>query len=791
MPPRVSPTSVAGAAVLAASLLFASCGGSSSKTLGRDPPSVSSSPGTTGAVPSVNVFIGTQVSHQPNPAPNGEAGNTYPAAALPFGMVQWGPDTPNTTPAGYDYDEDQILGFSLTHLSGAGCSAMRDFPVSAVVGAWSPTSLSASFAHSAEIASPGFYEVTLGTGIKVDLTATQRTGFARFTFPRGAPGTLVISGATEEDTLYVSAAKLQLGAGDVITGQRSDRFFCLTGESYDVYFAARFDTPFASSGAFDQGTVHAGATLGSGSDSGVYVTFDTSRDAAVQMKVGISYVSAANALANLDAESPAWDFDAIHAAAIARWNAALGRVSVEGGSKDDRTSFYTALYHVLLQPAVASDDNGQFMGLDGKVSKADGYVRYQNYSGWDVYRSWVQLVSVVAPDEASDILRSLVEAGNECGAMPRWALASTDTGVMVGDPSAAIIAGGYAFGATGFDANGALSQMIRAGTDPTAACNGVLARPGLADYLSLHYCPLDGMGAPQGTASTTVEYALDDFEVSVFAGALGDSADASAFLARAGYWKNVFDPSLSADGFTGFLQPRYAADESGAPDFEPVDVGSSCTGLTGDDGFVEGNATQYTLAIQHDVPGLISALGGDGALVARLDAYFTQLNAGPDLPYFYMGDEPGFSTPWAYDFAGEPYKTQGVVRRILQETFSAGPGGLPGNDDLGAMSAWQAWAMLGLYPAVPGVGGVVLGSPTFSKATISLGNDGALVIVGNGAARDAPYVQGLIVNGEASTSTWVPWARVAKGGTIAFDLGSTPVVAWGSAPGDRPPNFMQ
>jgi predicted alpha-1,2-mannosidase len=755
-----------------------------------DPPPVSTSPGTDGAVPWVDVFLGTTASGAPSPVPNGAGGSTNPAAALPFGMVQWGPDTPNANPPGYEYTDTEINGFSVTHISGAGCASMRDFPVFPVSGAWDPSEdATDTFSHDAEVASPGFYEVSLGSGIKVDLTATQRTGLARFTFPHDRPGTLLVGASRTHEGVLVSDAHLSLGPDGVILGQRKSALFCGKPTGYTLHFAARFDRPFADFGAYDVDGPTAGATDATGTGAGIYLDFDTSSDAVVQMKIGLSYVSDENALANLDAEDPGWDFDGVHGAAIAAWNAALGHVAVEGGSDDDRRELYTALYHTLLQPAVASDVNGQFMGFDDQVHTASGYVRYQNYSGWDVYRSWIQLVAAVAPDQASDIVRSLVEAGTECGAMPKWAIANREASTMVGDPADPIVASAYGFGARGFDAQAALGLMREAAENPSAACQGHPIRTGLADELSRHYLAIDAPNPPWGAASTTVEYAVDDFCIAQLAAALGDATTHTAYMDRAGWWKNVFDPARQGNGVTGYIQPRYEADSSGMPSFdENGDVGYyDPLDVLGTSGFVEGNATQYTFAIQHDVPGLVAAVGGDAALIARLDAFFTDVNAGLEKPNMYIGNEPNFATPWEYDFVGAPWETQAVVRRMLQQAFGTQPGGLPGNDDLGATSSWQVWAMLGMYPAIPGVGGVVLGSPTFPKATLTLAGGAQLVVLGDGAAPDAPYVQSLTVNGAPSTSTWIDWATVAGGGTIEFTLGASPNTAWGSGAGDRPP----
>jgi len=753
-----------------------------------DPPPVSTSPGTAGAVPLVNVFIGTAAADVPNPVPNGSGGSTNPAAALPFGMVQWGPDTPSAT-AGYVWSDSQIVGFSTTHLSGVGCPSARDFPIFPVSGQWDPSEdATDTFTHTAEIASPGFYEVTLGSGIKVDLTATQRTGFARFTFPHNLPGTVLLGASRAHEGTLVSSAEATLGPNNVVTAQRTISLFCATSTNYVVHLAAQFDRPFKDAGSYDVDGPVAGGAQSSGEGNGLYFDFDTSSDAVVQMKIGLSYVSDDDAVLNLNTESPGWDFDDVHQAAIASWNSALGSIQVEGGAADDQTAFYTALYHVLLQPAVASDVNGQFMGFDDQVHTATGYTRYQNYSGWDIYRSWVQLVAAIAPNQASDILRTLVEAGSECGAMPKWPIANCEASEMIGDPADAIIANGYAFGARGFDTQAALGLMVNAATDPTAACQGHVIRQGLTDDLNQQYCAIDAPAPPTAVVSTTVEYAVDDFAIAQFAAALGDTATHATFMQRAGWWNNTFDPNLTANGATGYLQPRYTANVSGSPAFDEGEVTSQDPGdLFGASGFVEGNATQYTFAIPHDVPGLITAVGGDAALVARLDPFFTQVNAGLELPYFYIGNEPGFNIPWEYDFAGAPYRTQAVVRQVLQQGFSTQPSGLPGNDDLGATSSWQVWAMLGMYPAIPATGGVVLGSPTFPKVTLTLANGASLVILGDNAAPSAPYVQSVTVNGVATTSTWLDWTTAAAGATIELTLGPAPNTTWGAGPNDRPP----
>jgi predicted alpha-1,2-mannosidase len=772
-----STTAHARGAIVALALF--ACGGPRT-----DPPAVSTS--TTGLAQWVDPLIGTTNASADNASfvsvANGGGGSTNPAATVPFGMVQWGPDTPRAVPPGYEYTDSSILGFSVTHIDGAGCPSFRDFPIYPVTGDWDPTTeQSDTFTHQDEIAAAGFYEVKLGSGIKVDITATTRTGLARFTFPHDKPGTLLVGATRPHEGVLVSDASLSVAPDGTITGQRTRSLFCGTPIGFKVYFAARFDRPFRDSGAYDAGGSTPNATTATGEAAGLYFDFDTGTTDAVHMKIGVSYVSVANALANLDAESPGWDFEAVHASAVAAWNDALGHAVAEGGTDDQMRVFYTGLYHALLSPSVASDVDGEYMGFDDAVHTASGYVRYQNYSGWDVYRSWIQLVSAIAPKQANDIARSLAEAGNECGALPRWPIANREASEMIGDPGAAFLANAYAFGARGFDAKAALALMVHAANDPTAACQSHPIRPGLGDELTRQYLASDSPTQTIGTVATTIEYALDDYAIAQLAAAVGDDATHTTFLARSAWWKNVFDPNRTANSATGYFQPR---DEAGTFD-ESGDVKSEGQlDLVGATGFIEGNATQYTLALSHDLPGLITLLGGDAAFIARLDPFFTQVNAGLGLPYFYIGNEPGFSTPFAYAFAGAPSRTQAVVRQVLAQAYTTQPSGLPGNDDLGAMSAWAVWAMLGMYPVVPASSTLVLTTPTFPKMTLTIAGGATVTITADNPS--APYVQSLTVDGTPTTHAWIDWSSLASGGTIQFALGANPST-WGTAQADRPP----
>ncbi len=758
-----------------------------------DPPPVSTDPGASPAA-EVDPFIGTGDAESPAAVINGATGATFPGAALPFGLVQLSPDTPFLEPHGYHYDDREIVGFSATHLSGAGCSALRDAPLFPSLEPPTPgETQSARFSHDNELASPGFYQVLLDTGILVDLTATRRTGLARFTFPEGERGyvTLLSGHRDPLSQLFAVDFSARIATPNLLTGSQTNGFFCVTDPSARTYFAIRFDRDFDASGLFDAEGVLSGVDDVSGQPTGAFVEFDTAERRVVHAKIGISFVSVEGALSNLDAENPDWDFDAVHQAAIDEWNRHLGRIEIEGGSDADRTSFYTALYHTFLQPAVFQDVDGRYVGFDDQLYTAsEGDTRRANFSGWDVYRSWIQLVSVLAPTEASELVRSLIGAAAEGGALPKWSLANRETGVMVGDPADPTIASAWAFGARDFDPRAALDAMLIAALDPSANNGGVPSRPGLPDYLALGYVPdeleSDFRGIPNtlvwGTAATTMEYALADFSIARMAEFAGDPATRDAMLARGRNWQNVFDAGLSARGFTGYPQPRFRADAAGAPSFDRV--GESTT-----DGFVEGNATQYTFMVPHDVPGLSAALGGDAAAIARLDDLFSELNAGVDRPHFYMGNEPQFGTPWLYAFLGAAPKTQAVVRRIARELYTATPGGLPGNEDLGATSSWLVWAMLGIYPAIPGVGGFVVGSPLFPRTTVTLPTGAKIVIEAEGAGPDTPYVSSLTVDGVPTARAWIDWSQLERGADLRFVLSDTPNPSFGARPEDRPPSM--
>ncbi|HWX18675.1 MAG TPA: GH92 family glycosyl hydrolase [Candidatus Binatia bacterium] len=716
----------------------------------------------------VNPFLGTAPGGG-NFGFSGNSGDTFPGAAWPRGMFQFSPDTPSDLPGGYYYLDNTIKGFSVRHFSGRGCTVYQDFAFMPWLGpvttspATSGTTYHAGFSHTNETAAPGYYSVLLGNGIQVELTVTKRTGLARFTFPNTNAATLLINagssitGTTPNTSVTIVGTNLVQGYATAPIGCGS--------ELYTIYFAAQFDHGFGSFGTWNGGAVNAGSRSSAGAQAGAFVTFDATANPVVYAKAGISFVSISNALANLNTEDPTWDFASIQTAADAAWNNALNKIVVSGGTTAQLQTFYTALYHCFFHPNIFNDANGQYLGMDGQVhAVANGRSQYENIPGWDTYRSETPLVALLSPDDAGDVMQSLVNYAQQGGGgLPRWEQANRNSGGMVGDGPVLMLAMAYALGATNFDTTAALAAMnLDAGTVGTTS-DGNAVRSGLSDWINLGYV--------SGSASVTLEYASADFALSQFAAALGDTPDYYTYLRRSGNWRNLYNAT------NGFIQPRNAD-------------GTWVTNITASTqtGYTEGSAAQYTWLVPFNLRGLFGAMGGNANAVARLDAYFTQLNAGPGSQYAFMGNEPSEDDPWEYDYAGAPAKTQVTVRRIQTQLFNNTQNGLPGNDDAGALSSWYVFSALGLYPLVPGVGGFVLGSPMFPSAVINLENGRQITIEGINASPQNCYVQSFTLNGASTTSLWLPFAAIRNGANLVFTLGGTPS-NWGTGPADVPPSF--
>ena len=761
--------------------------------------------------PYVDPLIGTK---------NG--GNVFPGAVTPFGMLSFSPEntrgdaTRTAAPGGYHYDATRIRGFSLTHMSGTGCAGgsgdIPFFPYAGEVTS-SPASdtkdavYASDFSHSDESAEPGRYRVRLASGVSADLTATARTGSARFTFPADKPASLLVRSANSEvgstdSTVRIDPAKRTI-SGSVTSGN-----FCgyLDPEGqrsyYTVHFTARFDRAFKTTGTWKDDRLDPGSTEASGGTGGFgsggrpvagkgaggYVEFAPGTGP-VNVKVGISYVSQAGAEANLVAENPPnRSFDTVADAARRAWRERLSAIRVGGGTDAERTTFYTALYHALLHPNVISDVDRRYRGSDNQVHVVGkGHrAQYGTFSGWDVYRDQVQLLTLLDPRVGSDIAQSLYELAEQNGGVwDRWLHGASGTHVMNGDPSPIALAGIRAFGGTDFDLSGALRSLVRAATVPTdkdlsPAGKPVLSvgqRPSLDKYLKHHYMP--SVSNAWGGAAETLEMSGADFALSQLAAEAGRKDTAKTFADRSQWWQNNFNIAATEDG--GYIANR-KADGSWVTGFTPA---------TGN-GFVEGTAAQYTWMVQHNPAGLFAAMGGRDAAVRRLDTFFHDADGGWAFTgsggdKSEMDNEPSINVPYLYAYAGAPYKTQETVRAAMRALWSTEPGGIPGNDDLGAMSSWYVFSALGMYPQVPSRAELVLASPLFPRIEIDRPGGGDISVRAQGAAADAPYVHSLAVNGRTSERSWLPASFVRDGGRLDYTLSATPDPAWGAS--EAPPSF--
>ncbi len=710
----------------------------------------------------VDPFIGTDDSNAPNPVGGGAGGSTYPGAVVPFGGVQFSPDTPTASPSGYRNSDTSIEDFSLTHFDGAGCQNNEDLPLLPVTGALgaSPgsnwTGYASGYTKSNEAASPGYYKNRLdrySTG--VELTATTRTGMGRLTYPSSTASQLLINTSRSATGNRSGSVKVN---GSEVTGSVTAGGFCGSSKTYQIFFDIRFDRAPSGFGTWSGASVSAGSASTSGANTGAYVTFDTTGSQTVQFKVALSYVSVANAQADLTAENNGWDFGAVRSAADTSWNQFLDRARVTGGSATDLKKFYTSLYHVFQSPNVASDVNGDYRGFDGAVHNSSRPV-YQNYSGWDIYRSWAALVALIAPTEASDIAKSMVLDGQQGGLLPKWSQQTNEDFVMTGDPGPIIVGSLYAFGARGFDTGAALALMKKSSEGGTT--QGSAIRGNQPTYTSLHYLP--------GSPSDSLEYSASDFAVAQFAKALGNTSDYSTYMTRAQWWRNTYSPE------SGYTQPR---NSDGGWKW-PLDPAAQAN-------FTEGNAAQYTWMVPYDFADLINDMGGRQTAVQRLDHHFTQVNAGQSLPYYYIGNEPEHGVPWAYNYARDPAGASAAVRKVMTESFTTGAGGLPGNDDLGATSAWYVWAALGLYPSTPGADTLAVHGPSFPSVLLQRpGGNITINSTGSGS-----YVQGLKVNGSTTSHNYLRYPDVAGGSTLDFTMGTAPSAGWGTGASDVPPSFQ-
>ncbi|GAA2591143.1 hypothetical protein GCM10010399_21970 [Dactylosporangium fulvum] len=746
----------------------------------------------------VNPMIGTQ-----------KEGNTFPGAALPFGMVQVSPDTGWAT--GYNYDHAKIWGFSQTHLSGVGCPVAGEIPLMPTVGAVNsndPGTYGQALNHGQEQATPGYYQVGTPNGVTTELTATLRTGWQRYTFPSSTQANVLFNTAqVRGQPTGATTSSLSIVNNDTVEGSVTSSSFCAPSPAHTVYFSAKFSRPFASFGTWSGSAFTDGSRTTSGSGAkGGWVRFDTTAPgggAAVTVKVGLSYTGLTGARNNLAAETNAtgFNFDSVRQAAHDTWNTKLHKAEVDGGTTDRQVAFYTSLYHSLLHPNLAGDVDGSYRGFDNVVRVASGYTPYQTFSLWDTYRAQNQLVALLEPQVARDYALSLLAVDRELGWLPRWSLANTETNTMTGDPVTPFLVDLWARGLL----NGYEQQFYTAlrknamGTPP--ASTGLNGRNGNPYYTALGYIPTGVTCNPtaqfdhdcQYPSSATLEYAAADSSLALMARALGNNTDADLLNARGQNYRNLFDPSI------GFFRPRNANGAWGSP-YSPTD---------GSHTFHEAGAYQYQWLVPQDPEGLVSLLGGKAATNTRLDQFFayndlltdpsgTARNKWVNGAYDYYSfttynpnNEPDLLAPYTYLWTGQPYKTSTVLRAAYT-LFTNGPNGVTGNDDLGTMSAWYVFSSLGLYPLMNGANFYGVSTPQFPSAKVTIGSygtqqGGTLTINAPGVSDSNRYIATASLGGTPFTRTWLAQSDIARGATVNYTVTNTPG-SWGTGAGDTPPS---
>ncbi|MDI9238388.1 GH92 family glycosyl hydrolase [Lysobacter sp. LF1] len=755
------------------------------------PPKVVANDATARAYAAVDPFIGT-----------GGEGHTFPGATVPFGMVQLSPDTQIKSrkegygwAAGYRHDDTTVVGFSHTHFSGTGHSDLGDVLVMPIAGevklergdvAKPGSGYTSRFRHSDETAEPGYYAVTLQDyDIRAELTASPRAGVHRYRFPKGKPVHVLVDLRT---SMYdypgkVQWSRLRLRDDGTLTGFRETRGWA---PGRQLYFAMRFSRPVSGHQFHDteQDVAYKGFPPPGEKDPRQRaqiegrqlvgaLDFDDASGQSMVVKVAISPVSEDGAIANLDAEVPGFDFDAVRRDAKAQWMQALGAVDVDG-PEPMRRSFYTALYHTLMGPSLFMDSDGRYRGPDNAVHQAKGFTNYSTFSLWDTYRALHPLLTLVQPEQrTSDFVNSMLASrrASPYGVLPVWAFHGLETWCMIGYHSVPVIADAYMKGIRGFDADEALQAMV------ASASYGPY--DGIAQYMQLGYVPIDEEGE---AASKTLEYAYDDWTIARMAEAMGRTDVADRFGKRAANWRHAFDEK------TGFMRAR-KRDGSFREPFDP-----SASGYGTD--YTEGNAWQYSWYVPQDVAGLAAVHGGDAALLDHIDKVF-EAKVDPKIfehmeditgliGWYAHGNEPSHHVAYLYAYAGQPWRTQARLGHIMSTQYAPRPDGLAGNDDLGQMSAWYVFTALGFYPVAPGSNEYVIGRPFLPRATLNLHNGKRFTVTADGLDDAHPYIGRATLNGKPLERAYLRHEEIMAGGELHFVMQAEPNTAWATAPSQRP-----
>jgi predicted alpha-1,2-mannosidase len=709
-------------------------------------------------LPFVNPLIGTQ-----------RMGHTYPGATVPFGMVQLSPDTDTISYekdgkyngevyaycSGYQYDDPTIVGFSHTHFSGTGHSDLGDFLIMPSTGllqlnpgtAEHPESgYRSAYSHQNEVAEPAYYKVLLDDDhILAEMTATTRVGFHRYTFPETNSAHIIldlIHGIYNYEDKNVWTF-IRVENDSLVTGYRQTNGWARTRT---VYFAMSFSKPFKEYGhkKYDK-SVYRGFYRKfdetknfpemAGEKIRAYFDFDVQAGEKLMVKFALSSVSSEGALKNLQTEIPLWDFDRVVRESQATWNDELNSIYVETLTPEDKTTFYTALYHTFLSPTVYMDVDGSYRGLDQNIHKADGFTNYTTFSLWDTYRALHPLFNLIQPARNAEMIRSMLAHFDQSvhPMLPVWSHHANENWCMIGYHAVSVIADAAVKGNSAFDMGNALDACVN-----TANYD---MYDGLEYYKKLGYVPEDKSSS---SVSKTLEYAYDDWAIAQLAKKAGNDEVFRQFSSRAENYLNVFNPA------SGFMQPKLS-DGSWKTPFDPLN--------THGQGFIEGNAWNYSLYIPHDIKEMVSLMGGKERFSQHLDSLFTMhldddhfketedITRDGIIGCYVHGNEPGHHIPYLYNWTGEPWKTQEKVRMIMREMYGDTPDGLCGNDDCGQMSAWYIFSALGFYPVCPGTGWYAIGSPLLKTAVISFENGKHLRLTVKNQSEENVYIHEITVNG--------------------------------------------
>lgn len=729
------------------SLFFASCS-DKDRGVSGDPASY------------VDPFIGT-----------GGHGHTFPGASLPFGMVQLSPDTRLEGwdgCGGYHYSDSVVFGFSHTHLSGTGVPDYADIlfmPTRGEVmtdnGSADPDRGYASrFRHGDEKAGAGFYSVLLKDyDINVELTATKRAGFHRYTFPEGEQSNVIID---LEHRDKVTGSSIRFVGDTVVEGYRRSTAWA---DDQVVYFYAVFSKKTAIRGIVSNGQPVEG-NVAEGESLKAFLTYQTAAGELLLVKVGISATGIEGARKNLESEIPGWDFDKVRREAHEAWNGEFSKIKVSGGTEEQKITFYTALYHAFLVPNLFMDVDGSYRGRDLQVHNADGFEYYTVFSLWDTFRAEHPLFTITQQKRTVDFIRTMILQYEQGGRLPVWELAANETECMIGYHSIPVIADAWMKGIRDYDGEKAFAAMKH---------SAMLDHFGLKSYKEYGFIPAEDEAE---SVSKTLEYAYDDWCIAAIAGAMGKAEDHDHFMKRAQSWKNIFDPS------TGFMRARING--RWFSPFDPKEVNFNYT---------EANSWQYSFFVPQDVSGLMALMGGKESFAARLDGLFGESTetTGRDqsditglIGQYAHGNEPSHHMAYLYNYAGQPWKTQQMVRQIMDEMYHEQPDGLCGNEDCGQMSAWYVLSAMGFYPVTPGDPVYAIGSPLFDEVSIELENGKKFTIIAENNSPENVYIQSVKLNGKDHSGSYLLHEDIMKGGELVFEMGPEPNKEWAVSDKDLP-----